>query len=231
MTQDAPEPRAAADQANDNRRNPDGGPPLSGRIRLLLVALVALAVSGFALLVCAKALSVDLAHGQRETEFTLEYLRSALDQYRAPAHAWPERLDQIGPEAWPPLVSRPPVDGWGRPLHYQVRGEGYRLWSEGRDGRPGGSGLDADPEVRQSGPTIWYMPTVGQFLGDPQARGAIASCLASGLLAGLISLLPSRPARLARSSRKALVSKLLALVAGSLLIAFWLAMLHLPSHH
>ncbi|MEM7246589.1 MAG: type II secretion system protein GspG [Acidobacteriota bacterium] len=40
------------------------------------------------------------------------------------------------------LESRPGAelthDGWGHPLHYSSDGQTYRLWSRGRDGRPGG---------------------------------------------------------------------------------------------
>jgi hypothetical protein len=37
-----------------------------------------------------------------------------------------------------------PADAWGRPLHYTVKGEKFAIVSFGRDGRPGGVGLDAD---------------------------------------------------------------------------------------
>ncbi len=36
------------------------------------------------------------------------------------------------------------LDGWGGPFQYRVTGDSYELFSYGRDGLPGGSGLDAD---------------------------------------------------------------------------------------
>ena len=36
-----------------------------------------------------------------------------------------------------------PVDGWERPIHYEVQGNSYELYSLGRDGQPGGTGPDA----------------------------------------------------------------------------------------
>jgi hypothetical protein len=46
-------------------------------------------------------------------------------------------------------------DGWGRPIHYRpfdaTTGHGS-LVSYGRDGRPGGTGLDADIEAPFQGP-------------------------------------------------------------------------------
>ncbi|HEX4071518.1 MAG TPA: type II secretion system protein GspG, partial [Planctomycetaceae bacterium] len=46
-----------------------------------------------------------------------------------------------------------PLDAWGHPLHYEVKGDKFTVVSYGRDGRPGGVGIDAD-------------------LGGPGARGA-----------------------------------------------------------
>jgi general secretion pathway protein G len=41
-------------------------------------------------------------------------------------------------------LSQTPVDPWGNPYVYQADGSGYELKSLGRDGKPGGEGLDAD---------------------------------------------------------------------------------------
>ena len=42
------------------------------------------------------------------------------------------------------------VDGWGRSLVWQSDGKTVRIISYGRDGMPGGSGLDKDCEARYS---------------------------------------------------------------------------------
>ena len=43
---------------------------------------------------------------------------------------------------------RIPEDPWGHPFHYEMPGShntnAYDLWSYGRDGEPGGQGVDAD---------------------------------------------------------------------------------------
>lgn len=47
----------------------------------------------------------------------------------------------------PYLSSKVPMDAWGNPYHYVAPGPDghpYALWSEGADGKPGGSGLNAD---------------------------------------------------------------------------------------
>ena len=43
-----------------------------------------------------------------------------------------------------------PVDPWGKPYQYSLaptRGEGFVVYSFGQDGKPGGTGLDADVGV------------------------------------------------------------------------------------
>jgi general secretion pathway protein G len=86
----------------------------------------------------------------------LDSLEKALDQYRLDMRHYPS--PEQGLEA---LVSRPtnepnwngpylkkalPNDPWGRPYVYRVPGQKgeFDLYSLGRDGRPGGSGEDAD---------------------------------------------------------------------------------------
>ncbi len=41
-------------------------------------------------------------------------------------------------------VSTPPQDPWGRPYLYQSNGSTYEIRTLGRDGKPGGEGVDAD---------------------------------------------------------------------------------------
>ena len=86
----------------------------------------------------------------------IDGLEKALDQYRLDTRQYPS-LEQ-GLEA---LVSRPanepnwngpylkkavPIDPWGRPYVYRRPGRNgdFDLVSYGRDGKPGGTGEDAD---------------------------------------------------------------------------------------
>lgn len=50
------------------------------------------------------------------------------------------------PSAFPDggYLSQTPVDPWGHPYVYQSTGSGFTLKSLGKDGKPGGEGLDAD---------------------------------------------------------------------------------------
>ena len=80
----------------------------------------------------------------------------SLDQYRIDTGRYPSTeqglaalLARPGEEprwAGPYLSKALPPDPWGRAYQYRQPGEHgeFDLWSQGRDGRPGGEGDDAD---------------------------------------------------------------------------------------
>jgi general secretion pathway protein G len=86
----------------------------------------------------------------------IEAIEKALDQFRLDTRHYPsaeQGLDALvvkpSNEAnWsgPYLKKAVPADPWGRPYVYRVPGEKseFQLLSYGRDGKPGGSGEDAD---------------------------------------------------------------------------------------
>lgn len=87
----------------------------------------------------------------------IESLEKALDQYRLDMRRYPSNEEGLaalvskpaGAEAaWsgPYLKKAVPSDPWGRPYVYRTPGTkgDFELVSYGRDGKPGGSGEDAD---------------------------------------------------------------------------------------
>jgi len=56
-----------------------------------------------------------------------------------------------------------PLDAWGHPMIYKVDGKDFQVLSYGRDGQPGGEGLDADFGGPNAEPTylLTNMPNVG----------------------------------------------------------------------
>ena len=48
------------------------------------------------------------------------------------------------PPAWRPYVQEEPKDPWGHDYVYAVEGYTYTITSLGKDGKPGGEGVDAD---------------------------------------------------------------------------------------
>jgi general secretion pathway protein G len=75
----------------------------------------------------------------------IDSLEKALDQYRLDKRRYP--TSEEGLEALRPYLKKAvPNDPWGRPYVYRAPGENreFELLSYGRDGKPGGSGEDAD---------------------------------------------------------------------------------------
>lgn len=48
------------------------------------------------------------------------------------------------PPAWRPYLQEEPKDPWGNDYVYTVDGYAYTVTSLGKDGKPGGEGIDAD---------------------------------------------------------------------------------------
>lgn len=86
----------------------------------------------------------------------IESLEKALDQYRLDMKRYPsaeEGLEalvakpvQAATWSGPYLKKSLPSDPWGRPYQYRTPGKTseFEVFSLGRDGKPGGSGEDAD---------------------------------------------------------------------------------------
>jgi general secretion pathway protein G len=86
----------------------------------------------------------------------IESLEKALDQYRLDMRRYPSPEEGLSAlvakptnaPSWsgPYLKKAVPVDPWGRPYVYRTPGQKgeFEIFSYGRDGKPGGSGEDAD---------------------------------------------------------------------------------------
>jgi general secretion pathway protein G len=91
--------------------------------------------------------------GKSETQVAraqIDALEKALDQYRLDNRRFPSAEEGLA-ALQPYLKKNLPNDPWGRPYVYRVpgqRGE-YDVFSLGRDGKPGGSGEDADVGLTQ----------------------------------------------------------------------------------
>lgn len=95
------------------------------------------------------------------TKTNLASLSSALKMYRLDNGQYPtteQGLKALAekpvtppvPAAWPDggYVSENPVDAWGNPYVYSASGASFELKSLGKDGKPGGEGLDADLDAK-----------------------------------------------------------------------------------
>jgi general secretion pathway protein G len=80
----------------------------------------------------------------------IDALEKAVDQYRLDNRRYPTNEEGLA-AVQPYLKKALPNDPWGRPYLYRTPGEktDYEVVSYGRDGKPGGSGEDADIGVAQ----------------------------------------------------------------------------------
>ncbi|MFC1758743.1 type II secretion system protein GspG [Planctomycetota bacterium] len=80
------------------------------------------------------------------TRYQVQEIQQALARYREANGSFPDSLDALKgiEENGLNLQQYQLLDEWKRPFHYQNRVNRYELISLGRDGVPGGVGLDSD---------------------------------------------------------------------------------------
>jgi hypothetical protein len=162
----------------------------------------------------------------------LKELDTGIEKHREVTGNLPARLADLEIEQGgiPVDASGQPVDGWGRALQYRVTGESYELFSYGRDGQPGGTGLDADL-YSGAAPTVAELPTLWQFTANPSTKGIRLSCILAGLIAFPLCLLQARD----RPDKPRSLSQILVAHAVTAVFAIGTAVvisiLHIPSGH
>jgi hypothetical protein len=110
----------------------------------------------------------------------------ALEQYSKEHGHYPNALKDALPKDTDPGHY---LDPWNNPYQYANTGKGYRVFSLGRDGKPGGVGLDADFDLNFA--AIPNLPvTFSQFLFEGGGSGTLlAFALSASLCAGLACFL------------------------------------------
>ena len=102
----------------------------------------------------------DFGHGFVWIRLNIDFqrIRHAISDFAHEHKRYPESLSELRKFREVNLV-----DPWGNSYQYEKTPQGFKLLSLGRDGKPGGVGLDADidsdPDQR-----IPYEPTLWQFL-------------------------------------------------------------------
>jgi hypothetical protein len=109
-------------------------------------------------------------------------LHSAIEQYSKEHGRYPDSLKDAVPTN-SALADR--SDPWERPYQYAKTDKGYRLFSLGRDGKPGGVGLDADFDLPNP-PRPYDVPVpFTQFLFEGGGSGTLfIIALAASMCAG-----------------------------------------------
>ena len=96
-------------------------------------------------------------------EYEFSMIHEALSDFARKHGHYPNSLSEV-----PGLKDCNFVDPWGNSFYYEKTPQGFRLLSLGRDGEPGGVGLDADIDSDREN-RIPYEPTLSQFLFESAA--------------------------------------------------------------
>ncbi|HEX3624585.1 MAG TPA: type II secretion system protein GspG [Verrucomicrobiae bacterium] len=121
-------------------------------------------------------------------------------------------------------------DGWGHSLIFYNGGTNCFIMSYGRDGRPGGAGIDCDVTTKNPDPKE-AAATYPQFLENKLCQGMITWSYICGGMAGLLSLLTVRIPNLRPRGIIILLLSLGATIVGTFFTTTVITAVHIPSGH
>ena len=206
------------------------------RLRLILSIAAGLAVATIATIVAwwSIAPSRGIRPQQSYTQYVLEDIRYAIREYRTQTNAIPQQLEDspmLGEKYWSRFDDeRRLLDGWQRPFDYSTDGKNYAVTSFGRDGKPGGFGLNHDLTSANPYPHD-AIPTFAQFIGDCPTQGIVGTCIFAGSITSVLCWFLAKPAQLTRPNLFRLAGRIVATVIGAIIVAMCLAGAHIPSGH
>jgi Type II secretion system (T2SS), protein G len=199
--------------------------------RLIAAIVVGVAVAGTAYLAMFNGHRGfwDLYHGGVDTQRHLDELEVAIEKHRGETGRLPATLAELVPPTdhragWVRADGKI-ADRWDNPYPYRVEGNGYELFSLGRDGRPGGEGLDADIYPKSVGRPR-EMPTLRQFAFELETKGVMVLCALAGACSAIVCVLP-----FPKRSRAERLGRIVATIVGTFIAAVVMSLAHVPSGH
>jgi len=153
--------------------------------------------------------------------------QKALDDYVRATGQTPAKLTDVPEIADQAKYSPAVLDSWGRPYAIMVVKGRAMVVSYGRDGRPGGVGLDADITVKSR--YVKSTVTLPQFVQVAELRPVLLICAAAALATALITFLAgtSRPGR--RTGLLAILLSAAVTGAAAVFVGSIIAAVHAPS--
>lgn len=128
---------------------------------LLEVMIVLIIIAVLAGLVAVNVMGRPDEAKATATKTNLSTIQGALKMYRLDNGGYPTTEQGLKalveqptappvPTTWPQggYLSAPAADGWGKPYEYSSDGSSFTMRSLGKDGKPGGDGINADAEIR-----------------------------------------------------------------------------------
>jgi hypothetical protein len=169
---------------------------------------------------------------QSRTRFLLMTIEEKIAEYREKAGKLPPDLESLNLGEWRVETDDKgcPLDAWSHRLHYELTGEGYKLYSLGRDGQPGGRGMDADLYAGRRDPENESL-TLRQFAEQDGTEGIALTCIAAGVLAFPICWLAASADSRKYYSMINVLARLAATALFAVMAAVAICILHIPSGH
>lgn len=115
---------------------------------------------------------------------SLHALQNFVRVFRSESDRYPDSLREIDVDRASAEYYQ--TDPWGRPYLYEHSERDFRIATLGRDGEPGGYGLDADISTDNLRPNAARL-TLWQFLFEVNSQVAVACSILSGFLAGALT--------------------------------------------
>lgn len=192
--------------------------------RFVVALLVGVTVFGIALLSAWRSVPGLIGFAPWHTRADMKDIHERIAQFRLSQGRLPESLAELrGAEEHLRVDENGQVlDGWGNPFLYTPKGSTYSLVSLGRDGRPGGVGLDRDVSRPDDPPS---RPTLQQFMFEMRTEGVVFSSAVAGILTFLLSLVA-----LWRTDPLGGAARLLFIALASVLASSCMAVLHVSQH-
>ena len=173
--------RSSKDFTEANASDDAAKPRLNFRklmLRLLAAGAIFLLVSGISIYVAwgNASNSNDCRWEQYITRLRLKSIADSITAYRQKFGVSPQAFGDLVkfPRPYSPGDMEHPIDGWGHPMVLSTNTTNLVVISYGRDGKPGGIGLDYDLTTENPDPKE-ARPTFQQFLHDMPTGGMILS--------------------------------------------------------
>lgn len=168
----------------------------------------------------------------RHEGVNLHLLTKFIEDYRTKHGAYPDNFTQVTGH---PQETDGLLDTWGRMYGYRVTAEGYELSSLGRDGRPGGEGLDADfyydPQNWRSVQPKNPPARISLFQFHEVNPGSARLCTFYSIAIGVGVFFSGLPSKRGIQPRKKLLLSAAITTVFSLIVAGYMSGLHIPNGH
>jgi general secretion pathway protein G len=118
--------------------------PRHGNVGRFILALVFLVATGLAFFLVWLTNDPSLTREQRRARAEIRKLEGLFKSHHRLMGRFPSKEEGFTPLIQAKLLEAVPVDPWGHPYVYWMDGTSGAVVSYGADGRPGGTGADAD---------------------------------------------------------------------------------------